>query len=268
MSLNLYTLCVIYLVYSFLGWVGETVVATAKGRRFTNRGVASGPFCFVYGTAGVLITIGLNDQRTSLAALFFGSMIYATVVEWLTAKLLERIHHRRWWDYSDKKFNLDGYVCLQYSLLWGLLGMAAVRWGNDLLFRLCAHLPPLLFHAVGGGGMALAVLDQISAMVVVSRYANRHPRLEQLNRELGRGSERLRQKITASVEKRIQRGCGVDHLLPHHRRGLDEPFQPGLGPVQRGVGAGACAGRHPAAGRRTEEREPHLLVRRDPGRCV
>ena len=95
MNLNLYTLCVIYLVYSFLGWVGETVVATAKGRRFTNRGVASGPFCFVYGTAGVLITIGLNDQRASLAALFFGSMIYATVVEWLTAKLLERIHHRR-----------------------------------------------------------------------------------------------------------------------------------------------------------------------------
>lgn len=205
MNLNFYTLCVIYLVYSFLGWIGETVVATAKGRRFTNRGVASGPFCFVYGTAGVLITIGLNDQRTSLAALFFGSMIYATVVEWLTAKLLERIHHRRWWDYSDKKFNLDGYVCLQYSLLWGLLGMAAVRWGNDLLFRLCAHLPPLLFHAVVWVGMALAVLDQISAMVVVSRYANRHPRLEQLNRELGRGSERLRQKITASVEKRIQR---------------------------------------------------------------
>ena len=199
MSLNFYTLCVIYLVYSFLGWVGETVVATAKGRRFTNRG-----------TAGVLITIGLNsiglnDQRTSLAALFFGSMIYATVVEWLTAKLLERIHHRRWWDYSDKRFNLDGYVCLQYSLLWGLLGMAAVRWGNDLLFRLCAHLPPLLFHAVVWVGMALAVLDQISAMVVVSRYANRHPRLEQLNRELGRSSERLRQKITASVEKRIQR---------------------------------------------------------------
>ena len=205
MTLDFYTLSVIYLVYSFLGWVGETIVATIRGRKFTNRGAASGPFCFVYGTAGVLITIGLNDQRASLAALFFGSMIYATVVEWLTAKLLERIHHRRWWDYSDKKFNLDGYVCLQYSLLWGLLGMAAVRWGNDLLFRLCGHLPALLFHAAVWVGMALAVLDQISAMVVVSRYANRHPRLEQLNRELGRGSERLRQKITASVEKRIQR---------------------------------------------------------------
>ncbi len=120
--------------------------------------MASGPFCFVYGTAGVLITIGLNDQRTSLAALFFGSMIYATVVEWLTAKLLERIHHRRWWDYSDKKFNLDGYVCLQYSLLWGLLGMAAVRWGNDLLFRLCAPCRRCCSTLWYGAAWALAVL--------------------------------------------------------------------------------------------------------------
>ena len=205
MELNFYTLCVIYLVYSFLGWVGETVVATIKGRRFANRGVASGPFCFVYGTAAVLMAVGFADLRSTPVALFLGCAANATVVEWVTAKLLERMHRRRWWDYSDKKFNLDGYVCLQYSLLWGLLGMAAVRWGNDLLFRLCAHLPPLLFHAVVWVGMALAVLDQISAMVVVSRYANRHPRLEQLNRELGRGSERLRQKITASVEKRIQR---------------------------------------------------------------
>ena len=60
MNLNFYTLCVIYLVYSFLGWVGETVVATAKGRRFTNRGVASGPFCFVYGSTAVLLAVKVH----------------------------------------------------------------------------------------------------------------------------------------------------------------------------------------------------------------
>ena len=58
MELNFYTLCVLYLVYSFLGWVAETVVATIKGRAFVNRGVASGPFCFVYGTAAVLMAVG------------------------------------------------------------------------------------------------------------------------------------------------------------------------------------------------------------------
>ena len=126
MELNFYTLCVLYLVYSFLGWVAETVVATIKGRAFVNRGVASGPFCFVYGTAAVLMAVGFADLRSTPVALFLGCAANATVVEWVTAKLLERMHRRRWWDYSDKKFNLDGYVCLQYSVLWGLLGMASV----------------------------------------------------------------------------------------------------------------------------------------------
>lgn len=205
MNLNFYTLSVIYLVYSFLGWVGETVVATIKGRQFTNRGMASGPFCFVYGTAGVLLAVGLADLRTNWLALFAGSFLIATVVEWVTAKFLERVHHRRWWDYSGKKFNLDGYVCLQYSVLWGVLGAVSVRWGNDLLLRLCAVVPPLLFHIAVWVSMSIAALDQISAAVVVERYAAKHPRLEQLGQELGKGKSRLQQKIAASVERRIQK---------------------------------------------------------------
>ena len=205
MNLNFYTLSVIYLVYSFLGWVGETVVATIKGRQFTNRGMASGPFCFVYGTAGVLLAVGLADLRTNWLALFTGSLLIATVVEWVTAKFLERVHHRRWWDYSGKKFNLDGYVCLQYSVLWGVLGAVSVRWGNDLLLRLCAVFPPLLFHIAVWVSMSIAALDQISAAVVVERYAAKHPRLEQLGQELGKGKSRLQQKIAASVERRIQK---------------------------------------------------------------
>ena len=205
MNLNFYTLSVIYLIYSFLGWVGETVVATIKGRQFTNRGMASGPFCFVYGTAGVLLAVGLADLRTNWLALFAGSFLIATVVEWVTAKFLERVHHRRWWDYSGKKFNLDGYVCLQYSVLWGVLGAVSVRWGNDLLLRLCAFFPPLLFHIAVWVSMSIAALDQISAAVVVERYAAKHPRLEQLGQELGKGKSRLQQKIAASVERRIQK---------------------------------------------------------------
>ena len=205
MNLNFYTLSVIYLVYSFLGWVGETVVATIKGRQFTNRGMASGPFCFVYGTAGVLLAVGLADLRTNWLALFAGSFLIATVVEWVTAKFLERVHHRRWWDYSGKKFNLDGYVCLQYSVLWGVLGAVSGRWGNDLLLRLCAVFPPLLFHIAVWVSMSIAALDQISAAVVVERYAAKHPRLEQLGQELGKGKSRLQQKIAASVERRIQK---------------------------------------------------------------
>ena len=204
MTLNFYTLGVIYLVYSFLGWVAETVIATIRGGRFANRGAAAGPFCFVYGTTAVLLAVGYADLRSQPVYLFFGCMLSATVVEWLTAKLLERLHHRRWWDYSGKKFNLNGYVCLQYSVLWGLLGAASVLWGNDILLRLCLHIPAWLLHPAVWAALAVSALDQIGSAVLVNRYAAQHPVLEQLNQRLGESSATLRRRITVYVEKRIQ----------------------------------------------------------------
>ena len=204
MTLNFYTLGVLYLVYSFLGWVGETVVATFRGKRFANRGMAAGPFCFVYGTTAILMAVGFADLRTKPVMLFVACMLTATVVEWLTAKLLERLHNRKWWDYSDKKFNLNGYVCLQYSVLWGLLGTASVLWSNDVLLRLCALVPDWLLRPLVWVSLVVAALDQVGSAVLVNRYAAQHPVLEQLNQKLGERSATLRSRITLYVEKRIQ----------------------------------------------------------------
>ena len=204
MTLNFYTLGVIYLVYSFLGWVAETVVATIRGGRFANRGAAAGPFCFIYGTTGVLLAVSFGDLRTEPVYLFFACMMAATVMEWITAKLLERLHRRKWWDYSGKKFNLNGYVCLQYSLLWGALGTASVLWGNDVLLRLCAQIPVWLLRPAVWVSLTVAVLDQIGSAVLVQQYAARHPVLEQLNQRLGKRSDTLRRRIALYIEKRIQ----------------------------------------------------------------
>ena len=205
MELNFYSLSVLYLVYSFLGWVAETVAATIKGRRFTNRGVASGPFCFIYGFTAVLLAVAFADLRSQPLALFLGCAIDATVVEWLTAKLLERVHRRKWWDYSGMRFNIDGYICLQYSLLWGALGTATVLWTNGLLFRLYALLPGWLMKPVLWAAMTVAVLDQLGAFLAVGRYAAEHPHLEQLGAELSRHSDKLRSRLAAQVERRVQR---------------------------------------------------------------
>ena len=201
MTLNFYTLGVIYLVYSFLGWVAETVVATIRGGKFANRGAAAGPFCFIYGTTGVLLAVSFGDLRAEPVYLFFACMMAATVMEWITAKLLERLHRRKWWDYSGKKFNLNGYVCLQYSLLWGALGAASVLWGNDILLRLCLHIPAWLLRPAVWVSLTVAALDQIGSAVLVQRYAARHP---VLNQRLGERSDTLRRRIALYIEKRIQ----------------------------------------------------------------
>lgn len=111
------------LIYSFLGWIIETVVGTVKNRRFINRGFSTGPFCLVYGIAAVLMTLTTGDLLDNTFFLLIGCGILATMVEWLTGKLLERLNSHKWWDYSGKKWNYDGYICLQYSILWAVLGL-------------------------------------------------------------------------------------------------------------------------------------------------
>ncbi|XBA09649.1 hypothetical protein PXT33_010865 [Faecalibacterium taiwanense] len=103
-----------------------------------------------------------------------------------------------------KKFNLNGYVCLQYSLLWGALGTASVLWGNNVLLQLCAHIPAWLLRPAVWVSLTVAVLDQIGSAVLVQQYAARHPMLEQLNQRLGERSDTLRRRIVLYIEKRIQ----------------------------------------------------------------
>lgn len=185
-----------------MGWVGETIVATVRGKHFVSRGIASGPFCFVYGFAAVILTISFSDLRSQPGYLFFGCLLGATVIEWLTSKLLERLHHRRWWDYSGKRFNLNGYICLQYSLLWGILGTVCLLWVNDWILALYHLLPQWLTKPLLLLGFGVALLDQIGSAVLASRIS-RYPRLEQMNQELEKYSTRLRLRIVASVDKRL-----------------------------------------------------------------
>ena len=100
MSYSGYDLAVIFFAYSFLAWLAETAVATLKEKNFRNRGFASGPFCFIYGFTAVILTVFLQELRSSLFFLFLGSAVIATVVEWITGKTLERLKQKKWWDYS------------------------------------------------------------------------------------------------------------------------------------------------------------------------
>ncbi len=109
------------LVYSLVGWIIETVVGSLKHKKFVNRGFLTGPFCLVYGITAVLMTVTTEDLLGNTFFLFLGCGILATAVEWFTGRLLEHLNSHKWWDYSSKKWNYDGYICLQCTLrtcLW------------------------------------------------------------------------------------------------------------------------------------------------------
>lgn len=205
MNYTFYEIAVIFFVYSFLAWMAETAVATVKMKDFRNRGFASGPFCFLYGFTGVLLTVFLQDLKDDTLFLFLGSMVVATAMEWFAGKLLERMKRKKWWDYSRKKWNFDGYICLQYSILWGVLGFLAVRYGNGIIVRFYNSLPAIVGKAAAWGLMAVGLIDISGSVLSVYHMEEKLPRLLGWNHGLQRWTFRLAAKVSGHIEKRIGR---------------------------------------------------------------
>lgn len=126
--------------YSALGWVLEVVYYTTLTGHFINRGFLNGPICPVYGFA-FLTFVGLFQSIDNWIILFFTSMLIATTVEFITGYLLERIFNDKWWDYSDEPFNIMGYICLKFSLMWGFACTFAVKIIHPVLVRFFSGLP-------------------------------------------------------------------------------------------------------------------------------
>ena len=198
-----YELLLLFFAASFLGWMLETAAADIKQKKFVNRGLVTGPFCVMYGITTVLLTVGLGELRGIWLFLF--SAIYATVVEWIGGHLIERLFHQRWWDYSGKKGNLDGYICLGASVFWGVLGFVMVTWGNDLLFRLMALLPLLLVKILLLVLAGLLVIDILASYILLRGYGNNIRQWEEADNRIRKVTLRLQNWIGTVIARRIRK---------------------------------------------------------------
>ena len=198
-----YELLWLFFIYSFLGWVLETVTAAAKQKRFVNRGLINGPFCVLYGITAVVISVFL-PELTGIW-LFLGSMILATVAEWVAGHLVERMYHERWWDYSAMRWNFDGYICLPVSVLWGVLGVLIMGWGNPLFTGLFRLFPTLLGNIIIWLLTVILAVDIAATLIIMSGRSRRMERWKAADEWLTAISSRLGRWIYGHVDARIRR---------------------------------------------------------------
>ena len=133
-------LFLLFIIYSFLGWVLETVHASVRDKKFVNRGFLAGCFCPIYGFGAVLtvlifdwINIYIKNYTTYMVVSVIATILVVTLLEYITGYLLEKIFHSKWWDYSNDFANIHGYICLGYSLLWGILAFILIRVINPMI---------------------------------------------------------------------------------------------------------------------------------------
>lgn len=123
--LTMYEAVLCFFIYAILGWCVEVIYATVNSGKFVNRGFLNGPYCPIYGFGVLIVVLCLSPVSGSLIPLFFGSVVLTTMLELVTGFLLEKIFHAHWWDYSNEHFQLGGYICAKFSLLWVFSGAFA-----------------------------------------------------------------------------------------------------------------------------------------------
>lgn len=222
-----YRLVWLFFCYSFLGWLLETAVAAVRERRYVDRSLLFGPVCVVYGAAGVVISIALCDLADNLAFLFLGSAIYATVAEWLAGHWLYKLTGTRWWDYSGRRWNLDGYVCLSSSTLWGVMGTVAVKWLIPALGWVGELVPSAVAHILLWVMLGILALDVLATSLTLAGTLHRMPGVEELSSRLGAVSVRLGTWLLEKMEKRIRKA----HPKVEFRKEREKPavFAAGCG---------------------------------------
>ncbi len=202
MTYNIYQLLWIFFIYSFIGWCGEVVLAAVNRHKFVNRGFVSCPLCPVYGAGAVAVSVFLPELEEQLFFLFLGGMIVTAFVEYLTGRLLELIFHKKWWDYSDQKFQLDGYVCLKNSVIWGICSVLVIRIFNPLLCRGLELLPMLLGEVLLWVLGVLLAIDFIGSGIAVLGL-KKQGRISQITEGLHRTSKILENALTERIQRRM-----------------------------------------------------------------
>lgn len=205
-----YEILWLFFVYSFLGWILETLSAAVKQRKFVNRGLINAPFCVLYGTGAALITIFC--QELNGLWLFGYVLVVATVLEWTAGHLIERMYHERWWDYSGMMWNLDGYICAPISILWGALGFLMMKWGNPLLIKVYGILPGISGKIVILALVVLLAVDTAATLIIMSGRSKRMEQWEAVDSWLTGISSALGRKICSRVDARIRNAYPQAHI--------------------------------------------------------
>ena len=204
----MYYLILYFFVYGFLGWCTEVAFAACKERKFVNRGFLNGPICPIYGIGVGIVVQFLTPYKENLVLLYIASVVMVTALEWVTGFILEKIFHNKWWDYSKMPLNLNGYVCLLFSLIWGVACVLIVDFIHPLIHKVLSWIPfPV--------GMTLIVV--LSIVMFVDLYVtastilkmNKHlEKMKEIAADLHRISDELGESIYQEVVEVLERKDG------------------------------------------------------------
>lgn len=203
---NLLQIFLMFFIYSFLGWCAEVVFATLKTGKFINRGFLNGCVCPIYGFGFVIVLLCLQYFLNNIILLFFASVVLTSLLEFATGFVLEKIFNKKWWDYSKEPFNIKGYVCVRFSILWGLACVFVLKIIHPAILNLINLAPVFVQYILFGVFSLLIILDLVFTIIQLIALKRNYVEFENISKKLKTGSNLLGEKIsntTISVQEKL-----------------------------------------------------------------
>ncbi len=210
-----------FFLYSFFGWIYESCLVSFQKKKLLNRGFLNGPVIPIYGAGATVIMMVLDPIREHYVAVFFVGMLVASVLEFSTSWLMEKLFHTRWWDYSDWKFHLQGRICLGASVFWGVLSVTmelVFKPGIDLLI---ADIPRKSGEYMGYGIAAVFAADFIITVISTVQLDKQLEELQRLRRELAsyignsKLADRTKKGIFSHYQHKLEKANFIQRRLFH-----------------------------------------------------
>lgn len=183
-----------FIIYSFLGWVMESVLKTCIMKKPVNSGFLYGPYCPIYGFGAIFMLFFLQGFKENVILLFFIAFFSLSIWEYLVGWLLEKIFHTKYWDYTQNKFNIKGRVCLMNSLFWGFLGVIFIHFMHPFIAEKIDLIAVkiLTFNTIM---VALAmIIDTIVSAIKVSNIKGKLEKLKEITNTIKEKLEELDKK--------------------------------------------------------------------------
>ena len=206
---SLYQTLAYFLIYSCLGWCLEVIYAAVTTGKLVNRGFLNGPVCPIYGFGMVIVLYALTPLVDNTLLLYLGGVILPSALELVGGWALYKLYHTRWWDYSDFPFNIGGYICLEFCLLWGVGTLVVMRIVHPVIANLVDLIPPLVGVIVMCFLYAVYAVDLVATAIAASALADTLDTMEQLGDSIHAVSDAMTQLLgttTLTADQKLDEG--------------------------------------------------------------
>jgi Phosphatidylserine/phosphatidylglycerophosphate/cardiolipin synthases and related enzymes len=166
---DLYYIFYLFLAYGIFGWIYESCLLSIQKKTLINRGFLTGPIIPIYGFGALFVYLTFWDVRNNFLLVFFGSLLLATLLEYITSLVMELIFHTRWWDYSTIPLNVNGRVCLPVSLFWGALALVMIHIMQPFVDSIIGIIPRQIGEIIGYLIVLIIMVDSVSSITTTVR---------------------------------------------------------------------------------------------------